>query len=310
MNKREVVQAILGSRIHHAPTIETTVFAPTNIALCKYWGKRDQELNLPVTSSLSISLDDKGAYTTFSVIEKEEDEIILNDAPVLLSSSFAKRLINFLNLFRNKERFKIILKSTIPIAAGLASSAAGFASIVKGLDALYDWKLSLTELSLLARLGSGSACRSLWSGFVLWNKGEREDGMDSYAELFHPHWEKLRVKILMVSESEKSLSSREAMQRTIETSKLYSKWPNKVQDDLEKIKHAILTNDFKLLGETAESNALFMHETMKNAHPPIEYSSEKTYALMQRVWDLRNQGVSIYFTQDAGPNLKLLYLDN
>ncbi len=313
MKKADVAKAILADQLFSMPQHSCAeAFAPTNIALGKYWGKRNQELNLPVTSSLSISLDNKGATAQLKINEKHRDDIILNNRLIDPTSSFAKRLIEFLNLFRENEKpnFDITIQSNIPIAAGLASSACGFASIIKALNNLYGWNLDSQELSILARLGSGSASRSIWSGFVEWHAGTRDDGMDSYGEPISTLWPDLIIGLLIFSEQDKGLSSRVAMQRTIETSLLYNSWPSKVAHDLPLLKQAIATQDFELLGKTAESNALTMHATMLSAWPPINYCLPETLLTMQKIWRLREEGLPIYFTQDAGPNLKLLFLKN
>jgi diphosphomevalonate decarboxylase len=311
VKKYEVVRTILGERWNTAPhyTIKSA-FAPTNIALCKYWGKRDQELNLPLTSSLSISLGNKGTTTELKLTGKSDDEIYLNGGLLANESPFCQNLLEFLDLFRyeHEPRFSIHTNSNVPIAAGLASSACGFASVVLALDGLYDWQLSQAELSILARLGSGSACRSIWQGFVHWHAGIRSDGMDSHGESLRARWPEFCVGLLIFSESEKPIPSRIAMQRTITTSALYQAWPSKVSRDLAAIKQAIGNKDFQLLGKSAESNAMTMHATMLSAWPPILYSIPQTLEAMQKIWELRNQGLQVYFTQDAGPNLKLLFL--
>lgn len=311
MRKIDVIQAILGERLHDQPQQEfAQQFAPSNIALCKYWGKRDQELNLPMTSSLSISLGNKGATTALKISRESQDFIFLNDQVVDLFSKFGKRLIDFLNLFRQngQPHFEIRIHSNIPIAAGMASSACGFAAVVQALDELFGWNLPKNQLSILARAGSGSACRSIWQGFVEWHTGVRDDGMDSHGEPIVETWPELCIGILIVSAQDKGLGSREAMQRTITTSPLYSAWPAKVAQDLSLLKRAISVHDFELLGKTAESNALSMHATMLSAWPPISYHLPETMAAMRKIWDLRREGVGLYFTQDAGPNLKLLFL--
>src|SRR5579862_5963666 len=129
MNKSDVVKLVLGHHSQNSPqSTPATAFAPTNIALCKYWGKRNSELNLPNTSSLSISLGDKGAITTIQVIDQPEDLVTFNHEKMLLSSNFYKRLSSFLDLFRSQKslHFQIDIQSNIPLAAGLASSACGF----------------------------------------------------------------------------------------------------------------------------------------------------------------------------------------
>jgi diphosphomevalonate decarboxylase len=311
VKKSEAVKAILGDRLFAPPRHnEAKGYAPTNIALCKYWGKRDQELNLPVTSSLSISLGDKGATTELIVSKHQHDLIFLNNLPVELSSSFAKKLIDFLELFRanNEPHFIINIETNVPVAAGLASSACGFASVVKTLNALYGWSLDDEELSMLARLGSGSASRSIWQGFVEWHAGEKADGSDCFAEPLAERWPELCVGLLILSEKEKSISSREAMQRTVLTSPLYAAWPTKVTRDLSLLKQALLVKDFSLLGKTAEWNAMTMHATMLSAWPPVTYALPETILSMRKIWQMRHDGLELYFTQDAGPNLKLLFL--
>lgn len=311
MKKIDVVQALLQQKLYQAPIDSAvTTFAPTNIALCKYWGKRNQELNLPVTNSLSISLAHLGAKTTLQTINDAQDKIILNNQEVNSTSQFAGRLVEFLNLFREpgRQSLQITIEANIPIAAGLASSACGFASLIKALNELYVWKLTEKELSILARLGSGSASRSLWDGFVEWHAGSELDGMDSHGELLTTTWPELCIGLLVINENTKELSSRAAMQQTVMTSPFYKKWPEKVADDLVLIKEAINNKNIELLGKTAEKNALAMHATMLTAWPPIQYSQPETINMMQKIWQLRQQGLSVYFTQDAGPNLKLLFL--
>ena len=163
---------------------------------------------------------------------------------------------------------------------------------------------------MLARLGSGSAARSLWPGFVLWHRGERDDGMDSYADPLETVWPELRIGLLIEHSEAKAVSSRDAMNRTTQTSPFYKEWPTIVERDLQTMQAAIECKDFELLGETAERNALAMHATMMAAHPPVLYWQTSTVATIHQVWQLRDQGVPVYFTQDAGANLKLLYLEN
>ncbi|OGT45531.1 MAG: diphosphomevalonate decarboxylase [Gammaproteobacteria bacterium RIFCSPHIGHO2_12_FULL_41_20] len=311
MHKKDIIQLLLGKYYLHAPQHEqATAFAPTNIALCKYWGKRDTELNLPVTSSLSISLGNKGASTTLRLLSEAEDVLILNGSPLETTTRFGKRVVEFLDLFRIQQQpsLRIDINMNIPLAAGLASSACGFASLVAALNKLYGWGLSLQDLSILARLGSGSASRSFWSGFVEWHAGIQADGMDSYSEPFSAAWPELCIGLHVVSHEAKPIPSREAMQRTRETSVLYRSWPEQVQRDLLAIKQAINQQDISALGAAAETNALAMHATMLSAWPPISYSLPATTAAMHAIWQLRSAGLVVYFTQDAGPNLKLLFL--
>lgn len=318
MNKFSIVKHILQNKSFASPRHEGHAFAPINIALVKYWGKRDTELNLPVTASFSVALGAKGAYTRISINDKAQDEIYVNGKLIAAKTNFAIRLQEFLDLFRPSwtehgfvpTYYKIFSHINIPIAAGLASSACGYAALVKALDHLYNWQLTKTELSILARLGSGSACRSIYKGFVEWQVGVNKNGMDSFAEIFSHPWPELRIGLLVINSKPKSISSREAMQRTVLSSELYKFWPAKVAKDLVKIKKSIIEQDFALFGKTAEINALMLHATMQNAVPPIIYSQSKTLKAREKVRKLRKSGVPVYFTQDAGPNLKLLFLDS
>ena len=160
----------------------------------------------------------------------------------------------------------------------------------------------------MARLGSGSACRSIHSGFVEWRAGVLESGMDSFAVPLSYTWPELRIGILEISRERKSISSRDAMRQTLKTSTLYSSWPDKVNEDLAQLKAAIADKDIISLGRIAESNALSMHATMIGAWPPVLYWRPDTVALFHKLWRLRSSGLQIYFTIDAGPNIKILFL--
>ena len=281
-------------------------FAPANIALCKYWGKRDADLNLPVNSSLSISLGKLGTHTVVK-FTKTADRVFLNGR--LAPADFTARISKFLDMFRAEGQFfEVRTKNNIPTAAGLASSASGFAALVKALDQLFGWGFNQRELSMLARLGSGSATRSLYEGFAIWHAGVRADGMDSYAEGFSKPWKNLRIGILEVSGARKKTGSTDGMNRTVETSELYESWPAQADCDFDELRTAVAAQDFQMLGKTAENNALAMHATMLAAWPPLCYWKPQTVALMQKVWRAREDGLEIYFTIDAGPNLKLLFM--
>ncbi len=308
---RDIVNHILQAEKMQPITNAVEAFAPINIALCKYWGKRDQVLNLPVTSSLSMALPHIGTVTKLSIIDAAQDKVRLNGELVEPNNTFSQKLSAFLDLFRTKANlhFYVDTYSQVPVAAGLASSASGFAALVKALQQLFQWQIDDNALSILARLGSGSACRSLWSGFVLWQRGEREDGMDSHGIPLTTEWPELKMGLLIFQQKAKPVSSRIAMQRTLETSLLYQSWPAVVDRDLPLLQQAITDKNFNALGSVAECNALAMHATMQAACPPIFYSTPETLQLMQHIWQLRVDGLSVYFTQDAGPNLKLIFLN-
>lgn len=310
--RQEAVRAVLGAH-YHAPlrNNQAHAFAPTNIAVCKYWGKRDSDLHLPLTSSLSVSVPTKGAEVSMQITE-QQDSVYLNGQRLDPASDFVQRIVNFLDLFRLPHAWyvRLEIKMNIPVAAGLASSACGFAALVCGLNQLGGWNLTDTGLSILARLGSGSAARSLWLGFVEWHAGRRIDGSDSYAEPLPYRWEQLYLGILELSSTHKPLSSRVAMEHTIKTSKLYANWPLQVKHDLALLHTALAQGDFALFGQVLECNALTMHATMLSSWPPICYFLPETISMLHKIWELRHNGIPVYVTQDAGPNLKLFFLDD
>ncbi|HQZ88250.1 MAG TPA: diphosphomevalonate decarboxylase [Gammaproteobacteria bacterium] len=313
MDKAAIVQKVLKSTSKEPQNRTGTFFAPSNIALCKYWGKRNAELNLPVTASLSVSLGHYGAKTTLSFAEAGfQDDIVVNGKQMNINSdsAFVLNLTAYLNLFRPTPttRFCVETETNVPIGAGLASSACGYAALIGAMDQLYGWQLPLQTLSLLARLGSGSASRSFWQGFVEWQTGTAEDGIDSVGVSLPQMWPDLRIGLLILNPASKRISSRKAMEITKATSPFYSAWPQKHAHDLARLKKAISLYNFVELGEASESNALAMHAMMLTAYPPIVYTEAKTIDAMHKIWDARQAGLPLYFTQDAGPNLKLLFL--
>lgn len=313
MNAKQVIQHLLLDNNITPATESATCFAPANIALIKYWGKSNTELNLPMTNSLSIALPNKGTTTTIRVNTLPNDRYYLNGVLLDSGNEFSKRLTVFCNFFRfaNNLHFDIDTHNNIPTAAGLASSASGFAALVLAFDKLFDWQLDKSMLSILARIGSGSACRSLWDGFVEWQKGAREDGLDSFAfpldEASNSFLSKFNIGLLIFEKNKKVISSRQAMLNTVNTSPSYKNWPIQVEQDIKAIKHAIACQDFMALGEISERNARAMHATMLDSQPKTDFCTNQTQKYREQIWQLRKAGVSVYFTQDAGPNLKLLF---
>lgn len=301
MTPANYIQTILQNKKLHATKDCVKVFAPANLALVKYWGKRDQELNLPVTSSLSISMGEKGATLTIS--PSDQNEISLNNES---NDKFSQSIESYLALLPGDQKFRFEYDINIPVAAGFASSSCIFASLVLGLNEICEWNLSKKEMSMIARLGSGSAARSFWDGFVIWHAGEAQDGMDCYAEPINIDWPELEIELIVIDDGIKKISSREAMTITQATSPLFENWPEIVELHMEQMITAILTKDFDTMGILAEENAMIMHEMMRTASPSIDYSTDETLDAIEAIHKRRDEGEAIYFTQDAGPNLKVL----
>ena len=302
------VDDVLGKSKYNSPAAQASAYAPSNIALSKYWGKREVSFNLPVTGSVSISLSEHGTKTGLYVIDAPQHQVTLNGEEVDVNQGFATKISQWLDrVLPNNLKLRVDTHNTVPTAAGLASSASGFAALTLATNSLMGWQLPEHQLSALARLGSGSASRSLWHGFVKWQAGEQSNGSDSVAFPLASQWPQLRVGLLTVSSQTKAVSSREGMARTIATSALYKEWPQQAESDLAIIESAIIAGDFETMAVTAEHNAMSMHATMASAWPPLVYWQPDSLTQMQKVWQLREQGLPLYLTMDAGPNLKLLF---
>jgi diphosphomevalonate decarboxylase len=294
--------------------LSVTARAGTNIALVKYWGKRDKALNLPATGSLSLTLAHFGSETTVRFAPDAEareggDQIIFNGEPA--EPRFAQRVQRFLDLVREESQVglpaEVITRNDVPTAAGLASSASGFAALALAASRAANLKLSPPDLSALARRGSGSAARSIFGGFVEMAAGENFDGSDACAQplLAADAWD-VRLVVAITAEGAKAIGSSEAMERTAQTSPYYAGWLQSVQEDLTAARAATLARDLPSLGQIAERNALRMHACTMAADPPIVYWNCATMAAMETVRRLRAAGSQAFFTIDAGPHVKVL----
>lgn len=293
--------------------MKATAKAHTNIALIKYWGKRNESLILPTNNSLSLTLD--GFYTETTVAFQEEltrDHFLLDEQVV--SGVQYDRVAAFLDIIRGhagKSNLFANVQSInkVPTAAGFASSASGFAALAAASTRALGLSLTDGELSRLTRQGSGSACRSIYGGFAEWEMGKEADGSDSYAVPIAPvdHWD-VRVAAVVLNATMKKVSSREGMKRTVDTSPFFPGWVESNPVDLKQIKAGIRYRDFEKVGEIAEANCLKMHATTLGANPPFTYWHDTTLTVMHTVQTMRANGIPAFFTIDAGPNVKVLYL--
>jgi diphosphomevalonate decarboxylase len=288
-----------------------TAVAGTNIALVKYWGKRDAGLNLPAAGSLSLTLDALGTRTSVRFVEGlAADRLTLDGAAA--DARATARVTRFLDRVRARAkleaRAEVVSVNTVPTASGLASSASGFAALAVAATSAAGLAASPAELSELARTGSGSAARSIFGGFVEMARGERDDGRDAVAAPLPDGeaWRDVRLVVAVTSDAQKTLGSTEAMDRTAATSPYYAAWIASVASDLAEARAAVATRDLPRLGVVAERSALRMHASALAAEPGILYWNPATVAAMGAVRALRAQGVAVYFTIDAGPHVKVL----
>jgi diphosphomevalonate decarboxylase len=288
-----------------------TARACANIALVKYWGKRDAALNLPAAGSLSLTLAALVTETTVTWDSGSgEDELELDGAPAKASEVMRTR--EFLQLVRDMSgvhgRARVVSANHFPTASGLASSASGYAALALAATAAAGLQLDSRALSVLARRGSGSAARSVFGGFARMHAGELADGTDAYAEpVASPLEERVRMVIAVVGGGgAKAFGSRDAMEHCAETSPLYDAWVQLVPRDLAAARAALVAGDLAALGEIAEANALAMHATAIASRPAVIYWQPGTLAVLAAVRTLRGDGVAAWSTMDAGPHVKVL----
>lgn len=286
-----------------------TARANANIALVKYWGKREGNpgRNLPAVGSFSITLDGLSTTTTITPdASLSLDEYRRGGEP---RPQEAARVIGFMDQVRalagSTVKARVETDNTFPTGAGLASSASGFAALAKAASTAYGLELDDRELSMLARDGSGSAARSIFGGFVRWQRGEAADGNDSFAEPVFPatHWP-LRVLVGVTDENAKATGSTDGMIRTQETSPYFDGWVAGQRADLAEAEAAVAEKDFERLAAVSEYSCLKMHASAQAARPGVIYWNAATVAAMHVVRTLRESGTPVFFTIDAGPQLK------
>jgi len=287
--------------------MKATAKAPANIACIKYWGKADEKLRLPLNDSISMNMS--GAYTVTTV---EFSKKHLKDSVTLLDGEFSGkeigRVIRGLDRIRQKadraERAMVVTRNSFPKGAGSAASASGFAALTLAGFAALNMHLSEKELTIFARLGSGSACRSIPDGFVLWEAGSDNDS--SYAHSIFPqdYWD-IRDLLVIVDRSMKKVSTTDGM-KTVRTSPYLHKRLHDIPGRMQEIKKALKERDFVRFGEVTEEDCLDMHHVMQTQQPPLMYWNDTTVRIMEAVRSWRSDGLPVYFTIDAGPNVHLL----
>ncbi|XP_034195922.1 mevalonate diphosphate decarboxylase isoform X1 [Osmia lignaria lignaria] len=297
-----------------------TCLAPVNIAVIKYWGKKNEKLILPLNDSISTTIDTEQlcAKTTVMISpDFKEDCIWLNGQEEDIKNP---RLQNCLTEIRkraggskqlNQWKIHICSENNFPTAAGLASSAAGYACLVTTLAKLYEVE---GDISAIARLGSGSACRSTVGGFVRWYMGSEPNGTDSIVKQIAPatHWPEMRILILVVNDSKKKVSSAIGMKRTMETSELLKhRVKHVVPDRANRMQQAIIEKDFKTYAEITMKDSNQLHALNLDTYPPNIYMNDVSHAIVELVHSYNEavNDVKVAYTFDAGPNATLYLLE-
>ncbi len=286
-----------------------TAEAHPNIAVIKYWGKRDIPRNLPAVPSLSLTLDGFRTRTTVTWgIDAPADRVVVNG--VAQQGTGAARVSRFLDLVvdgADRPRVAVDSDNNFPTAAGLASSSSAFSALALAASAAAGVDRDPTALSVLARQGSGSACRSLWGGWVEWRHGDDPEGRDSHGLPVAPrdHWD-LRLVVVFIAKGPKPIGSTAGMIRTQTTCPLYPGWVESAPADVEAGRAAVLARDLPALGAAMEHSTNKMHATMIATAPTIRYWRPGTLQALEVVEGLRADGVACWSTMDAGPNVKVL----
>lgn len=287
--------------------MKKTAVAPSNIAFIKYWGKKDEKLRLPSHSNISMNLD--GLLTTTTVQfggALAKDEITVNgqqnDGEVRKVSAHLDRIREIAGI---KTRAKVVSVNNFPSSTGLSSSASGFAALTVAACAASGLSLTQKELSILARLGSGSACRSIPDGFVQWLEGQ--DSESSYAVTLFPagHWD-ICDTVAVVSDEKKDVPT-SAGHRLAPTSPFYETRLSQMDKKIKRCRELLRDKDFSAFGELVEKEALEMHAIMITSTPPLLYWLPTTVILMKEVrrWR-REENIEAYFTINTGQDVHII----
>jgi diphosphomevalonate decarboxylase len=286
---------------------ECRVTAHSNIALAKYWGKRDTQQNLPDVPSLSLTLDALSTHTSVRFDPAAAaDDVVLNGEPA--APATLTKVSALLDRVRTRAGMRayarVVSSNDFPTASGLASSASGFAALALAALGAAGLSPASSEVSALARASSVSAARSVFGGFVTLEAGAHAAEPLEVA----PGAEALRMVIAVTRATPKAVGSTEGMLRTQRTSPFYPGWRSSAPEIYSRLRAALVAGDLEVVGEAMERSALAMHASMFAATPGLIYWSPATLAAMERVIELRASGAFAYFTMDAGPHVKVLTL--
>jgi len=288
-----------------------TAIAHPNIAFIKYWGNRDDALRLPLNGSISMNISGMESRTSVQFdAALEHDTFALNG--VIQSAAGLQRVSQFLDHVRRLAGLtnyaRVSSTNNFPTGAGIASSASAFAALALASSKAAGLDLNKKDLSRLARLGSGSACRSVPDGFVEWLPGE--DDASSYAVSIAPkeHWD-LVDAVAVVSQEHKPIGSTSG-HKLAHTSPLNAQRVLDAPERLKNCRDALLERDFAGFADVVELDSNYMHAVMRTSNPPLVYWEPATEVLLWQVWQWRKQGHAVCATVDAGPNVHVLALAN
>ncbi len=286
---------------------KATATANANIAFIKYWGNHDERLHLPLNDSISMNLDACRTDTTVEFEDGlEKDEILIGEQEP--GDDARLRIVQQLDLIRTqanvKSKARVVSRSNFPPGTGMASSAAGFAALSAAATAAAGLSLDERDLSILARQGSGSACRSIPPGFVEWIASM--SSATCYARSIAPpdFWD-LRDVVAIVERNAKKVSSVQGHHEAL-TSPFLGERLNRLPARFHRLRRSLLAKDLTALGPDLEAEAIQLHMIAMTSRPPIFYWSPGMVRVVEAVHSWRDQGLPVYFTLDAGPNVHLI----
>lgn len=286
--------------------MKSTAQAPSNIAFTKYWGKKDEELRLPENGSVSMCLSNLLTTTTVEFSKNfDKDEVTIDGKK---DDSEVSRVINHLERIRVLAKIDLHARvesvNSFPSSHGLSSSASGFAALSLAASNAASLNLSEKELSILARQGSGSACRSIPSGFVEWLDGDTSETSYSVS-IFPPNYWEIADVVAVVSEERKEVSTTAGQKQAISSPFLKVRIL-RMKEKNQKVKEYIKKKDFTSLGELSESEALELHAIMITQSPPLIYLQPNTILMIKLTQKWRAEGLECYFTINTGQDVHLL----
>lgn len=277
-----------------------------DIALIKYWGKKDEVLRLPLNSSVALNLDGLNTTTTVEFDKNYKDQVMIDGEVV--GGREKERIVEQVERLRQMSgtglQFKMVSKNSFPRATGLSSSASGMAALTLAAAGALELDLSQKQLSILARQASGSACRCVCGGVVEWHAGEASE--DSYAETIFPaEYVDIVDVVVIVGTKKKLISSTEGMKRLHDHQFMKTRLEG-MNQKIRELKRLILAGDMEGIGQLVEAEALEFHSMLLTSSPPIITWLPETVAVMHKVQELRNHGLQAWFTINTGFNVHVL----
>lgn len=286
---------------------KATAIAPSNIAFVKYWGNADPRHNIPYNNSISMNLSGARTRTTVEFDPALSiDMLSIDGAPATEKARRrASHHLDRIRQLRDSQVYaRIVSQNNFPMGTGIASSASAFAALTLAATAALGLEPGQLQLTELARLGSGSAARSIPDGFVELKAGGGNVSSFAYTLYGPNHWD-LRDVVVVVSREAKPVGSTEG-HTAAETSDHFATRLVGLPERVKLVRQAIRGRDIRALGTAAEADAISLHVVAMTSRPPIYYWEPGTMRLIHAVLGWRRDGLPVYFTLDAGPNVHLI----